>query len=351
MKSVTDTFLEQRAILAVGWLRRSGRIAAQKKCAKEELPQGFAHSSREYARAQGVLARDAVDKLMRQVIGMNDRAAEHIKICQQQRAAIAASAGAGKKAAKKANDEARALAKKIETAQGTLDLSERLLRILRGQEKIPLPTLALYKYAPTLEKLEGKAVPPKTIHSKSKPAAIPLYKKIVQGFHRKTDRSDRIALLIAFLVCTAIAVSGLYYTFYSGDISLEVTPVDTACLQVLCVNSTHDSILLNLPYSGGDLALESATHFGLLLEFLDKKGNVTRPRLPETLWKYKDTPAHLYGPIVVGPMFAAELQLDLKECARDAGIAALRLTLFRAPRQKYQTFDITLPEGFWDNDL
>ena len=171
---------------------------------------------------------------------------------------------------------------------------------------------------------------------------------MVQGFLRRTDRSDRIALTIAFVLCAAVIASALYYVFFNGTVELQITPMDNAALRVVCTNTTYNSILLNVPYDGGGLPLENVTHYGLLIELVGEDGKVQRPATPETLWEYKDVPAHLYGPVVIGPMFAAELSLDLKTYANDNAIKALRITLYRAPDKKVKVYETVLPEEFWD---
>jgi len=350
VKNVIDTSLEQQAILAIGWLRKAGRLAAQKTIAAEELPQGLAQTPHEYAQRQYVLAHTAVDGLTRHVAEISDRAAEHIKTCQRQRSEIAALASAGKKTAKAANNEARVLAEKIEAARAAIDLSERLLRILRGQEDMPLPILPLYKYAQVFEGLEGNVAKPDTPSATNadKASVIPFYTKVFNGFLRRTDRSDRIALLIAFLLCLTMVATALYYMFFWGSVELRVTLQDDSCLQVTCINSTRNSILLDVPYAGDELPQGPVTHYGMLLELLDADGNATRPLPLETLWEYKDVPAHLYGPVVIGPMFAAELTLDLKGDAQNAKFTAIRLTLFRAPDKKCKVYEVTPPEEFWN---
>lgn len=346
MKSVIDTTLEQRAILAVGWLRKAGRLTAQKTISVEELPQGLEEPASAYIREQYALAHEAVDSLMLHVIEINDQAAEQIKACQRQRNEIAALAGAGKKTAAEANRDAHLLAEQTEADRAAIGQSEYLLRILRGQEEMPLPTLPLFKYAQALEGLEDGDV--NTRSASQTNTSLPLRSKLFQGFLRRTDRSDRIALSIAFILCFTVIATALYYVFFWGTVDIKVTPLEDASLQVLCTNSTWNSILLEAPYGGDGLPNEPVTHYGLLLELLDADGNTTRPLPLETLWRYKDNPAHLHGPIIIGPLFAAELDLDLKTYAQEAEITALRLTLFRAPNKKYKTFEVMLPEAFWD---
>jgi hypothetical protein len=341
VKAVTDTSLEQQAILAIGWLRKAGRLAAQETIAAEELPQGITQPPREYAKAQAALAHEAVDRLVSHVGGISDKAAEAIKGLQQQRAELAAAAGTGKKTAQAANTQGQALAMQMEGARATIDHAARLLRILHGQEELPLPVLPLYKYAQALARLQGEASAPEA----GKTSKESVHHKAAQAFMGRTDRSDRIALSIAVILCATIIATALYYVFFRGTVELQITPMDNGVLRVTCTNTMRDSILLDAPYNGDGLPVENVTHYGVLLELVDKDGKTTRPATQETLWEYKDVPAHLYGPIVIGPMFAAELSLDLKTFTNADGVTAMRLTLFRAPDKKCRSYEVILPEA------
>ena len=79
VKIVIDASLEQRAILALGWLRKAGRLAAEKRIAAEELPHGLQQTPLEYVKAQAALAHEAVDRLASHVGEISDKAAEAVK--------------------------------------------------------------------------------------------------------------------------------------------------------------------------------------------------------------------------------------------------------------------------------
>jgi len=344
VKTVTDDSLEQQAILAVGWLRKAGRLAAGKSVAAEELPPGTPQTPQEYVQAQYALAHETVNNLVSQVNGLSDKAAEALHTLQERRAGLALATG--KKNAKEINREAQTLAMQVEAAQAMMEHAARLLRILHGQEEIPLPVMPLYKYAQALERFEGNVSDTPAVAAEQT-QKLPFHKKVAQGFLRRTDRSDRIALSIALILCITVIAAALYYVFFNGAVELQITSMDNAALRVVCTNTTYDSILLNVPYTGGGLPVESVTQYGLLIELVGEDGKIHRPAATETLWKYKDTPAHLYGPIVIGPMFAAELSLDLKTYANDNTIKALRITLYRAPDKKVKVYETVLPEEFW----
>jgi len=341
---VTEENLEQQAILAVGWLRKAGRLAAPDASPdKSDLPPDAALSPREYALAQAVLARDAVEQLARKATEMRDRAEEQIKTALRRRENLAART-TGVKTAAAINAQARLISEQIEMRRREIARCDRLLRVLRGQEELPLPTLPLFNYAGALERLEHADAAPDTPPDSGATPPSPLHVRLCRAFMNRTDQSDRIALAIALLLCATVAAAGLYYVYNWGSIELEITPMDHGRIRVVCVNGTGDSILLNVPYDGGTLPLEQVVHYGILLEALDANGRATRPAAPETLWEYKDNPAHLYGPIVVGPFYAAELFLDFSSHPPDASATALRLTLFRAPLRKCKTYTVPLAD-------
>ena len=349
VKAVIERSLEQQAILAIGWLRKAGRIAAEKKIAAEELPQGLQQKPREYAKTQAALAHKSVEKLTAQVSEISDRASAAIKTLQQQSAELATAAGVGKKSVWEANKEAQALAVQIEGARAAMDQTTRLLRILHGQEELPLPTLPLYQYAEALERLEGAGEEASVLNTE-KQQRNAAQGRVTAMFLRKTDRSDRVALGIALILCITVIATALYYVFFAGGIDIKITPLPGAGLQVQCVNTKYDSIMLHVPYGGDKLPENPLPQYGLLLELIDEEGNNIRPSALETRWEYKDVPAHLYGPIVVGPLFAVELSLDLNNYTHNSDIRAVRLTLCRAPSRQGKTFEVVLPSNFWEQE-
>ncbi len=340
---MTNASLEQRAILAVGWLRKAARLAAPGvEPPPDELPPNPPRSAQKFAKTQCMMADAAVKQLTKTADELHQQALGAAEHSRAERKRLAEQPVHSQKAAATINKKARRLAEEIAHHQGEASKCERLLRILRGQEDIPLPVLPLHQYAAALERLE-ESDSAREAQSRGEINAITV-RGLYHGFLQRTSLSDRIALMIALVLCLTIIGSGLYYIHNWGRVELEIQPLDDTRWRVTCINSTRNAIFLNVPYTGDVLPRDTTPHYGVLLKLMDADGESVLPDRLEALWKYKDLPAHLHGPIVVGPMFAAEFILDLSGQAAAAEMVGLTFTLYRAPQRPVQTYAVTASE-------
>ena len=344
-----DTSIEQRAILALGWLRRARQLVAGNSCTAKDMPPGnILQSPQQYVQEQYKQAKKAVETLTNSVITLRDNAITDAQRAQHERNALPAHSVRNEKAAHRLNEKARQLVEAFEQACSAATYYEHILRILRNEAEQPLPTLPLHQYAAALERLAHNEYGKRQSTTRTpgrepqtsfyKDSDEPLTVRAYHAFLQRTERSDRISLVIALIFCFLIAASGFYYVYNWGKIELEIIPLDTGRVRVRCINSTHNAVLLNVPYDGEQLPRDPVVNYGLLLELLDEDNTIIRPEYTEAPWEYKDMPAHLHGPIVISPLSAVELSLDLSAYPAVEGKSALRFKLFRAPQGHYRTY-------------
>lgn len=335
--------LERQVLLALGWQKTARTVSPD---AGGHFPPQAHSAPQAYLRSQQDRARESLEELDAQLCRLREAAADNAKIVFHKRARLVEDMGEQERPARDINAAAAPLTRQFEACLEDARTCDRLLGMIRGEVDTPTPALPLHRYQELFEKFrdapdqagvphDATGAPRRTIQE----GAAPIHARIAAFVMRHTDRSDRIAMSVALILSITVFALGFYYVYSWGSVVLDIQPLGEHHYQVSCVNSSWQTIMLYAPYDKQGLPRAATPNVGIALELLDDDGaDITFPL--EAVWYYKEQPAHLYGPIVLGPMTRAELYLNLAPYVPAEDPYVLRLTLFRAPHRRHAVYTL-----------
>ncbi len=337
--SVLDPSLERQVLLALGWLRTAQALTPDDA---DRLPPEALSAPEAYLESQRDRARDALNGLEARIEALRQEIADAARILYDKRVRLIERMSAEGRSAQDINRAAATLTRQFEDHLEQARTCDRLLGMIHGEIETPAPSLPLGRYEDVYRQLgEQTDVVAEDeeddLSGELAPEKRPLPIHVARFLLQRTDRTDRFALGIAAVLCAAVIVVGAWYILQWGHVELAIQALGENRYQLTCHNTTGHTVQLIVPYDKQGLPREPLAHFGLALDLRDNEGSDIFFPI-EAVWFHKELPAHLYGPVVIGPMSRAELYLDLSGCIAEDTPYVMELTLFNAPHEKYNHY-------------